>query len=193
MGPWPTRAFIFVFLGVQSDLRGALHGSVELSVTEARINALAAMIEEILDEGRFPPGVAASFCGKLQFTLSWVGGRVGRACMQPLFHPASDTVTPPIASSLRFLLRVLPGLPPHDVQLDPSSRPPALVFSDGACEGDGRIQDIGFVVAIPRSHARPLVQGEVPSLDRLARDYDIRHGAAALPLDLRDAFVARKT
>ena len=70
---------------------------------------------------------------------------------------------------------------------------PALVFSDGACEGDGRIQDIGFVVMIPRSHARPLVQGEVPSLDRLARDYDIRHGAAALPLDLRGAFVARKT
>ena len=72
------------------------------------------------------------------------------------------------------LVDALPELPPHVVSLDPARRPPALVYSDGACEGDGRLQDIGFVIAMPLPHARVLPRGETPSLARIASDYRVR-------------------
>ena len=78
-------AAVVVFLGVQTDLSEAVtQGKVSMRVTEERLLKLGAIIEEILDADELPPAVAASLVGKLQFTLSWAFGRVGRAALQPL-------------------------------------------------------------------------------------------------------------
>ena len=74
-----------VFLGVESDLSGAASkGEVRMRVTKERIDKLGALMESILDEDALFPSVAASLVGKLQFTLSWAFGRIGRAALQPL-------------------------------------------------------------------------------------------------------------
>ena len=74
-----------VFLGVESDLSATAEtGEVSMRVTEERVQKLCAVMEAILDEDALPPSVAASLVGKLQFSLSWAFGRIGRAALQPL-------------------------------------------------------------------------------------------------------------
>ena len=184
----------FVFLGVESDLSGAVDGTVTLSVRPERLDSIIECMQQLLDEGRYPPSVAASLCGKLQFTLSWVGGKVGRACMQPLFSPESDCLSPAAADSLRYLIAVLPHLPPHGVSLRPDSTPPALVFSDGAYEEDQSVvAAIGFLVAIPRPDAPPRDPcSPPPRASELSDYYEFYHGAAEVPADLHHALIERK-
>jgi hypothetical protein len=190
-----AAAATFVFLGVETDFTGMAGGYVVMRVRPERVERLVARIDEILDERRYPPSVAASLCGALQFTLSWVGGRIGRACMQPLFgggDDGGDGFTQGVEASLRYLRAVLPQLPPHRVRLRASPRAPALVFSDGACEQDGAVQSVGFVVALPRPGLDAPPGGARPSLDALRRDYTFVHGSADVPADLRRAFLERK-
>ena len=74
-----------LFLGVESDLSDtAAGGLVSMRVTEERIQRLGDMMESILEEDALFPSTAASLVGKLQFTLSWAFGRLGRAALQPL-------------------------------------------------------------------------------------------------------------
>ena len=168
-------ATTFTFLGVESLLGEAAAGSVTLRVTQKRIDALCASMEELLADGAYPSAAAAHLCGKLQFVLSWVGGRVGRACMQPLFAPGGDVVTPAVAASLRYLIAVLPLIPPHTVALAPARPAPALVWSDGAAEeGQARL-DIGFLVAIPRDSA-PVPHTRLPTARELRERYAFYHG-----------------
>ena len=78
-------ADLVVFLGVQTDLsRVQADGTVTMCVTEERIQKLGDRCESILVEDSMMPSVAASLVGKLQFTLSWAFGRLGRAALQPL-------------------------------------------------------------------------------------------------------------
>ena len=182
----------FVFLGVLSDLSDAQNGHVTLSVTDKRKDKICGEIAAILDDGGFPPSVAAHLCGKLQFALSWVGGRIGRACMQPLFTDRSGVVTGAVRASLQYLLEVVPDLPPHRVRLARATRPPVLIFSDGACEDNGATQTVGFLVAVPRDTAPPVDPKAPPSIGVLEEHYDLRHGGAALPEDLSDALVRRR-
>ena len=66
-----------------------------------------------------------------------------------------------------------------------------LVFSDKASERYGTVQTVGFVIASPRPDAPALVAGEPPSIEVLATYYDLIHGSADVPTDLRAAFVTR--
>ena len=129
---------VFVFLGVQSDLSRAHIGTVTLAVTKRRTDSILERIEEILADGHLHHAAAASLCGKLQFTLSWAFGRIGRACMQPLFRHPSGALSPGLISALSFLRQVLPSLPPHAVDLTDSHDLPTLVWSDGMMTGPPR-------------------------------------------------------
>ena len=182
---------VFTFLGVVSDLSSADQGVATLRISEQRIASLTQRFGEILASGLYPSAQAASLCGKLQFVLSWASGKLGRACMQPLFKPQGDVVSPPVAASLRFLAGMLPRIPPHDVALACARTRPTLIFSDGASEQYGTVQTVGFVIASPRPDAPPLVDGEPPSIEVLAMYYDLIHGSADVPADLRAAFVTR--
>ena len=100
-------------------------------------------------------------------------------------------MTPAVAASLRYLLAVLPLIPPHTVELAPARAAPALVWSDGAAEeGQARL-DIGFLVAVPREGV-PTPRSRLPTPDELRERYDFFHGAAPLPEDVRSALVWRR-
>ena len=103
------------FLGVETDLRRAQEGQVDVCVSPLRVSKLTERMRDVLHERAFPPSIAASLAGKLQFTLSWMFGRLGRACLQPLYSPSSYGLPPAVATSLRFLCEVLPWLPPHQI------------------------------------------------------------------------------
>ena len=66
------------------------------------------------------------------------------------------------------------------------------MFSDGACEQEGAEQTVGFVAAVPRAGLAAPAGGEPPSPAQLAADYDFYHGSPDVPLDLREAFIARR-
>ena len=101
-----------------------------------------------------------------------------------------------MATSLRFLCEVLPWLPPHQISLREDSTPPCLVWSDGACEGRGECQDIGFLALNPKAGTAFPSDTEKSGLpERLAylrRNFTAMHGAAAIPQELRDIFLSRR-
>ena len=78
-------AAVVVFLGVESDLsEAASAGVVRMRVRPERVARLVDSIAQILDDGVMAHSAAASLAGRLQFTLSWAFGRIGRAALQPL-------------------------------------------------------------------------------------------------------------
>lgn len=143
------------FLGVVSDFRRlASTGTVILRVDTERKSKLIAGIVEVLRKG-CPPSVASKLAGKLQFTLAWSFGRVGRAALQPILvrsqeEGSSGELTPGMKRALLFLRDVVESLPPCEVSLDRVQEEPVLIWSDAmwepksACPAQG-----GFVVRIP--------------------------------------------
>ena len=185
---WP--AAVLTFLGVVSDMSAVQSDEVAMHVSASRVEKLVTLIDEMLDDRHFPSSSAKSLCGKLQFTLSWVACRFGRAAMQPLFAEREGRLTPAVRDALRFFAAVLPLLQPHTIRLSGPLGPPALVLSDGACEDGGVRQEVGFLVAIPRDGA-PCPCGR-PSLGHLRRWYDLYHGSAPVSEELKEALVYRK-
>jgi hypothetical protein len=174
-----------IYLGVCSDFGDGPCEVVELSVSERRLSGLATLIADTCAAGSMPSALAATFAGKLIFTLTWMAGRVGRAALQPLFAATEctghdDAILPSARRALEFFEEILPLLPPRRFATAPSDERPVLVWTDGASEpGASREHTVGFVVAIPRDDAPP---GGVPvSADEFARVYRCVHGSAELP------------
>ena len=82
---------VVIFLGVETNLAPPTRGTVLMRVHPDRVQKLVGRIESIIQDGSLPSGDAASLVGKLQFTLSWAFGKVGRAGMQPLHALAAST------------------------------------------------------------------------------------------------------
>lgn len=79
--------------------------------------------------------------------------------MQPLYGldmRRGGDLTDTTRAALEFFRDLLPSLPPCSVSLYSHSAPLALVWSDGAFEDKGELQDIGFIVLTPRRGAPPL-------------------------------------
>lgn len=131
----------FTFLGVVSDLTSAEEGGVVLSVSESRRARLVAHIDNILAKGSVGGAQAASLCGKLQFTLTWAFGRVGRAGMQPLHGldaRGGGELTDVSQAALEFFRELLPSLPPCYVSLSSRPAPPNPSVVGRGLRGQGR-------------------------------------------------------
>ena len=192
---------VVVFLGVESDFSELVsRGVVRMRVRPDRVQRLVARCEEVLAEGILPSSVAASLVGKLQFTLSWSFGRFGRGALQPLHRRRTgaegddgDCLDAAIAQALRFVVSVLPTLPPHEFSVDDDASPPVLLWTDGSYEpelADGGANDepgrTGFLVAVPRPGARAWdpAWGKITraqAVERLAEHYDFYHSSAVVP------------
>lgn len=189
------HAAAFTFLGVQSDLSLAHRGQVTMSVTRERVEKLVSRCADVLETGSLPLSVAQSLCGKLQFTLSWAFGRIGRACMQPLHTHDSEYLSPAAAASLRYIISILPHIPPHTIRLLSTTARPALIFTDGCAEEAGATQAVGFIVGIPPDGE----EGEENAGGGGATGggwglhrYTWYHGGGDIPQDIRRALVERR-
>ena len=95
-------AALFVYLGVQNDLRRVSHGIFHLRILEARKLQLIQICDGFLKKGAMSHGDAASLRGKLYFAATSAYGKVGRAALQPILQrqegilDSSDRLTPSI-------------------------------------------------------------------------------------------------
>ncbi|KAL3917749.1 MAG: hypothetical protein SGPRY_006280, partial [Prymnesium sp.] len=132
------------------------------------------------------------FAGKLQFPLCWAFGRVGRACMQPIHSlEASGGGELPAAarSALAFFSDLLPRLPPCRVRFASCLNPPVLVWTDGgAFERKGSVQDVGFLVLVPKHEALSFEEAGLEARDYLKKFYKPYHGCGAVPTRLMRNF-----
>ena len=125
-----------------------------LYVEEERRRKLLEELRSIRTKG-LTPSQASKLTGKLQFTLSWSFGRIGRAALQPFFGrvTADESVTAPTPGLTRaagFLADIMANLPAIDICLDRAWEAPILVWSDAMYEKSGDIPaQGGFVVRIP--------------------------------------------
>ena len=183
------------FLGVETDLSFVSSGEVVVAVSASRKRKLADEIEGILKEGYLSGARAASLCGKLQFTLTWAFGKLGRACMRPiyLFAAAHGGELPrEVRTSLEYLWDILPDLPARRVPLGRDFRPPILVWTDGAFENQGRLQDVGFLVLTPLEGAPSFSESGLGRRKYIERYYSARHGRGSVPEELRRRFCVSK-
>ena len=181
------------YLGVQTAFGEGPCETAELSVHARRRARLVVAMRAALDEGVLPSAMAASFAGKLIFTLSWMAGKVGRAALQPLFAAAEragddGSMLPSARRALEFFEAVLPVLPPRRFEMAPPPERPILVWSDGAAEvGAAREHTVGFVVAFPRDGAP---DGGVPvSAEEFDSVYRCVHGSAEMERAYMDRFM----
>ena len=148
------------FCGVVTDFSHlAERGEVSVCVDEERRRKVALMCEE--GQAALPPSAASQLHGKLQFTLSWAFGRVGRAALQPISRRAQSKrrfhseVTPAIRRALSFLKDVVEQLPPRVISLDVAARSPVLIWSDAMWEAEAmEPAGGGFVIVIPEEGER---------------------------------------
>lgn len=145
------------FKGVVVDFANlAQRGVVEVYVDEGRRRKVCRLINAALSERSLTPSQAASLAGKLQFTLSWAFGRVGKAAMQPIQVRASQEgeqtsyLNDALKRALRFLYTVVRALPRREIDVTRHARPPVLIWSDAMYERTGTVPARGgFLVHFP--------------------------------------------
>ena len=163
-GPGPVNTF----LGVQHDFsRFARERVSTASVDEAKLLELADDISTSLrGAGSFAPvGGPLKLAGRLQFTLTWGMGRLGRSALNPLYAAAGEGRTPGFSPELRqalaFLRDILVDtekrvrrLRPRTFAYKRSRMPAVLVWSDARWEASAsKPAGLGFVVFFPASAA----------------------------------------
>jgi hypothetical protein len=124
----------------------------------------------------------------------WVFGKVGRACLQPLFQHDTLRLSRAAAASLRYLIDIIPQIPSFDIALLASREPPSLVFTDGCAEDGSATMAVGYIVGIPkpRKRQRSSSSSAADEDPRRLEDYIWYHGGGDLPGELRSAFVERR-
>ena len=189
-------ATTMVYLGVATDFGEGPCVAAELSVDVGRRQRVVAAMQQALDEGALPSARAATFAGKLVFTLTWMAGKVGRAALQPLFAATErggddETMLPSARRALEFFVDVLPTLPARRFEMAPSDERPVLVWTDGASEPSAaRAHTVGFVVAVPRETAPPV--GTPIAAEDFDEHYVCTHGSAELDAAYMRRFMLRR-
>ena len=150
---------------------------------------LVARMQEVLEAGFMRHGEGLTLVGKLQFTLSWAFGRVGRAAIHLLRDVDGQPITSATRAAIVFLCLLLPSLPPRKMSLRDAQRPPSLLFTD-ACysRSSSGVEKagVGFVLGTPKPGA------PIRAVERSVTDYDWVAGSADVPQSLLDAFRPRK-
>jgi hypothetical protein len=144
---------------------------ISLSVSESRKEKLTGALDFCSSD------TARRLAGKLQFTLSWTFGRVGRAALQPLYARSHEPVRHKhrtdlaLLRALLFLTNVVRLMPPVEYEIDKPFRPTILVWSDAMWEPSAPVPaQGGFVILIPGEHGeqdRAIFSSHVTPMDVL--------------------------
>ena len=170
---------VFEALGVVVDLSRSVANEVLIRNKESRIVAMELQVADIVSTGVCSQARANSLRGVFQFAEGQLYGRVAALTM-PVFKsrclgslPGTNVPIEMVAELqfvLRFLWEAIPRtLIAHEV------RPPLLIFTDAALEGNDLIGSVGAVM-IDRVLGQPAVRqffgSEVvgPALSRLQTD-----------------------
>jgi hypothetical protein len=175
------------FLGVISDFSHfSSQGRMVLRPKPSRIKDLVESLQLFLADDFMPAAEADAMAGKLDFvSLSTGAYRVGRAAIRALRtfrdslrkgalggSASSPGLSEEVREAMRFLIVLLPRLPPVVYEVRRPPKPPIVIYTDAAFEpGDSRPAGMGACVFDPLAPAVAqwvVLSGEV-SPDIMAR------------------------
>lgn len=152
------------FLGIVTDFSHFVSdGYVVMRPKPSRVEKLVSGLQAALAADYLPPAQADSWAGKLEFvTLSSGFHRVGRAAIREfrafrdggLGHSGNSALNPGLPEQLkdamRFLVILLPRIPPRRLYVRAPTRPPIVIYTDASYEPQsGNPAGIGACVYDP--------------------------------------------
>ena len=139
----------FDILGVTISFARAAEGLVEVSNRVGRLDDLVALLDDIASQKHLCKDKLASFKGRLLFATNHVFGRCAQVCTQLIGQAlrAHDgaSVFQEVVKAAKEALCMLRQSGPRQVTAWGGEQP-VLIFSDGACEDDGRLVTHGAVM-----------------------------------------------
>ena len=147
----------FASLGIVFNVSRMVLKDASVQNKPARISSVCEQLQQIKQSKNFPPVIADSIRGKVQFMESSIFGRAGR-CVASLFDRTnrnSYALTTRDCELIDWLCTWLQSSLPR--QISPKFvGPPLLLFSDGACEymQESRLVTCGAFLFDPRDGAQ---------------------------------------
>ena len=140
--PAKRKAFSTKFdaLGVTFDLAEFHNSKFEIGHKEGRVQSICEILDTVLQEDKLAPPVASTLRGKLLFVFAFVSGRLGVPWVRSISERAEarhfvTSLSEKLKSDILSLMKFLREAKPRVVDVK-DHKPPVLVFTDGACEGD---------------------------------------------------------
>jgi hypothetical protein len=128
----------FQLLGVSLNLSRFGSGFIEVSNTPSRIEDVCKSVDEIINTRNLSSHVASSLFGKMSFALGSVFGRGAAPSMRFLSNRASSCETRVSDQDVEKLISLkafLQSSKPRVIDMN-DTRPPVIIFTDAAEEGD---------------------------------------------------------
>ena len=156
----------FDILGVTISFARAAEGLVEVSNRVGRLDDLVALLDGVASPKHLCKDKLASFKGRLLFATNHVFGRCAQVCTQLIGQAlrARDgaSVFQEVVKAAKEALYMLRQSGPRQITAW-GGEPPVLIFSDGACEDDGRLVTRGAVMFDLATGCQEFFGDRVPS------------------------------
>ena len=186
----PPPSSVAVALGAEFDLSRHSRGLIRISIHDARVQAISAILRDIAAEQALPCGLAGQIWGKLQHATTMLWGKFGAAKLRPFMRRQHEAhrrgLNPQLRSAIEWWLALIASSAfPREVPISPGQLPCIVSYSDG--EGSGgvgvAILGVGFACATCCFHCRseggPPLLGQTP---KEAEMHDIFEIEAVGPL-----------
>ena len=154
--PWAPQR---VALGVHARLDKAVSdGTAVFEPKHDAVAGLQASVARRRQEGRCTPAQAAKIRGQAVWTSTHTFNMVGRLGLAALkrrqYYDTSSAISEHLDEGFRFLSKVLPLIPPRQLNLLESDKAPVVIYSDASwpCSLDGTQNDpprVGWVIHVP--------------------------------------------
>ena len=134
----PPFCSVFTALGVRVDVSQAHLGTIQVTNTPERLEALRAEVQSVVASGKLTSGEAASLRGRFQFAASQTFGRFGIVPLKLLAGRADSSnggclLDAALRQALEALMCHVVSGPPRCIRIKDARRP-VVVFTDGAAE-----------------------------------------------------------
>ena len=137
-------------LGIIANLEPLVHRRAIYENKNERIADITISLDDVIKTCRCPAPLMAEIRGKAQFAAAQTAGRLAagpvHVMSQHQFRTKSGHLQADTVAAILRLKEILNSAPPRTLQFTGEVRP-ILVFTDGACEGIGRLDvTIGAVI-----------------------------------------------
>ena len=156
----------FNMLGAVVDLRATAEGIVRVRNKESRVADIGSLVDEVCSKDLIQISVLETLRGRLRYAAGHTFGRCTQLAVQLVSRLSRRGPLVVVDSNfkdvLRFAFNCLASAKPRHVGAW-SRRYPIVVFTDGACEEDGRVVTHGAVLHDQESGASLMFGEEIPN------------------------------
>eukprot|EP00435_Cladocopium_sp_Y103_P062520 s739_g24.t1 len=155
----------FNMLGAVVDLSETKHGVVRVRNKDSRVKDIGELVEDVCARQLAPASLMETLKGRLLYAAGHTFGRCTQLALQMVSRLGRRgpliLVDEEFRSVLRHAFRCLSTAKPREVGAW-SGRPPIVIFTDGACEDDGKTVTHGATLYDPESGLSLMFGDDVP-------------------------------